>query len=101
MRDVQGQIVDYKKDAQGNTVLSRLNEGILREIAAETGGIYARASTSTDEIEAIANAISQLSSESQEGQFEVHGVERFEWFAGLALLLLVGEMLISERRRYA
>jgi len=101
VRDAQGQIVDYKKDAQGNTVLSRLDESILQQIAAETGGIYARASASGREVETIANAISQLSTDTQEGQFEVHSVERFEWFAGFALLLLIGEMVISERHHHA
>jgi len=101
VRDAQGQVIGYKKDAQGQTVLSRLDEGILQQIAAESGGIYARASATGDEISVIAGAINQLEGDAREGQFEVHGVERFEWFAGIALLLLLGEMAVNERRRYA
>jgi Ca-activated chloride channel family protein len=99
MRDANGALLGYKKDRQGETVLSRLDETTLQQIANETGGLYFRASASGDEIAAITNAIAALDTGQIESQFETHGVERFEWFAGLALLALTAEFLLGDRSR--
>jgi Ca-activated chloride channel family protein len=98
IRDGSGNVVSYKKDEQGETVLSRLDEITLQQIAAETGGFYARASVGGTEVDAIVEAIAALETSKQEGQFETQGIERFEWFAGIALLALVVEMLINDRK---
>jgi Ca-activated chloride channel family protein len=97
IRDESGALVGYKKDARGETVLSRLDETTLQQIANETGGLYFRASASGAEIDAIADAIAALDTDELESQFETQGVERFEWFAGLALLALTAEYLLSDR----
>ena len=42
--DIQnGQMRGYKKDSQGNVVVSQLNETVLQEIAAATDGVYIKA----------------------------------------------------------
>lgn len=97
IRDDNGTLMGYKKDAQGETVLSRLDEETLQQMANETDGLYFRASASGDEIAAITDAIAALDTGELEGQFETRGVERFEWFTGLALLALTAEFLIGER----
>ncbi|MCP4542347.1 MAG: VWA domain-containing protein [Chloroflexi bacterium] len=99
IRDANGALVGYKKNAQDETVLSRLDEIKLQQIAAETDGLYFRASAGGEEIDAIVETIATLETGEQEGQFETQGVERFEWFAGAALLALTAELLISDRRR--
>lgn len=101
VRDAAGQIIGYKQDAQGKTVLSRLDEATLQRITRETDGIYARASAAGAEIDAIVEAITAMETGEREGQFEIEGVERFEWFAGLALLALAGDALLGERKRHA
>lgn len=99
VRDADGALMGYKKDAQGQTVLSRLDELTLQQIALQTGGFYFRASARGEEIDAIVDAIAQLETGEREGQFETQGVERGEWFAAGAMLALAAEALISDRRR--
>jgi len=101
IRDANGAVVGYKENAQGETVLSRLDEVTLHQIVSETGGLYFRASAGGEEIQAIVEAIATLETGEREGQFEKQGVERFEWFAGAALLALTAEMLISNRKKEA
>ena len=101
LRDSSGAVSGYKKDAQGETVLSRLDEVTLQQVASETGGLYKRASAGGEEIDAIVGAIASLDTAEGEGQFEVRGVERYEWFAAAACLLLAGESLLGDRRRRA
>jgi len=101
IRDPDGTLVGYKKDAAGEMVLSRLDELTLQRIAVEAGGLYFRASAGGEEIDAIVRAIAGLETGEREGQFETQGVERFEWFAGAAALALVAEALVGDRRRDA
>ena len=97
IRDDTGALVSYKKDEQGETVFSRLDESTLQQIASRTDGLYFRASASGDEITVVTDTIAARDSGELEGQFETRGVERFEWFAGLTLLALTAELLIGDR----
>jgi Ca-activated chloride channel family protein len=99
LRAADGTIGGYQKDTQGQTVLSKLDEVTLQRIAAAANGLYFRASAGGEEVANIVDAIDRLASgESEaEGQFEIEGVERFAWFAGVALLLLTVDTLLDER----
>jgi len=101
IRDATGTVQDYKKNAQGETVLSRLDEVTLQQIAGETGGYYFRASTGGAEIDTIIDAVAAMATGEREGQFETQGVERFPWFAWVAFLALATDALIDSRRRHA
>ncbi|MFN2270085.1 MAG: VWA domain-containing protein [Anaerolineae bacterium] len=101
IRDEDGDLIGYKKDAQGETVLSRLDEATLQAIADQTGGTYRRFSGSGDEIDAVVDAVAALPKGETEDQFVTRGVERFGWFAGFALLALAAEYLVGERRHDA
>lgn len=52
--------INYKKDAEGNTVITRLNEAILKEIAQAGGGVYVHASNANMGFEAIAEKIDNM-----------------------------------------
>lgn len=101
VRAADGMITGYKKDAQGETVLSKLDEITLQQITAASGGLYFRASAGGEEIDAIVDTIDQMATgeAESEGQFETHGVERFVWFAGAALLALSVDTVLHERKR--
>lgn len=99
LRDETGALVGYKQNVQGETVLSRLDEAILQQIADESGGLYLRAGAGGDTVSTVTGAITALGSGELTSPFELRGVERFEWFAGLALLTLTAEFLIGERNK--
>jgi Ca-activated chloride channel family protein len=100
IRDEDGDLIGYKKDTDGETVLSRLDEATLQAIADQTGGTFQRFSGSGDEIDDVADAIAALPKSDTEDQFETRGVERFGWFAGFALLALGAEFLVGERKNH-
>jgi Ca-activated chloride channel family protein len=100
IRDKTGTLVGYKKDAHGEIVLSRLDEKTLQQLASRTGGLYYRGSASGGEISSITNAIAALDTGELESQFETRGVERFEWFASLALLALAVELSLGDRAKH-
>jgi len=89
---------DFRKDRQGNVVVTKLDEATLQSLAAETGGVYQRCSAGEDELKAIFAAISGL----QKGEL---GAKRFTQYEHryqpillLALLVLAGEFLLSDRK---
>ena len=99
IRDANGTVIDYKKDAQGETVLSRLDEVILQQLVSATGGYYFRANASGTEVDAVADLIEGMATGEREesGELETFGVERFQWFVGLAVIVLSVETLMNER----
>jgi Ca-activated chloride channel family protein len=97
VRDANGALQGFRQDAQGEPVLSRLDESTLQEITGLTDGLYFRASASGDEIPIIADAIVALGSGEGDSQFETRSIERYAWFAAVALLALTTELLIGDR----
>jgi len=89
----------FKKDSTGEIVMSKLDEATLLEIAAVTGGEYHRATPDGREIEEISAAIESMDKKQLEERLLVQRVERFQIPALLALIALVGETLLSSRRR--
>jgi Ca-activated chloride channel family protein len=92
-------IVAYVKDAQGSAVKSRLNEGLLQEIATETGGFYLplRASGAIETL--YERGLSPLPKSDGESRLIRRYHERFQWPLSLVILLLMAEMLIPQQRR--
>lgn len=90
---------EIKKDAEGKIVVTKLNEEGLKSIADNTGGIYSLY-INTDE---TANTI-----EKQLSSMERHGITEtslaayqnyFPWLLGAALILLLVEFFMSERKK--
>ncbi len=96
--DGRGRITGYK-EFNGNTVVSRLNENILMEIAQVTGGEYFRATKTGREFENIYKKISGMDTEEFESKQFTDYEDRFQWPAALAFILIVLEMIIPAGRR--
>lgn len=87
----------YKKDKQGNTVVTKLDPKILQDIAAATNGVYVQATSADIGLDAIMNKIEEMDKKEMESKMYTDYEDQFQWFLGAALLLLIVEALISER----
>src|SRR6185503_6108478 len=87
----------FIKDSQGNVVKSRLNESLLQQIAKETDGFYLplTGARTMDVLYERGLAPLPKSEFSTRTLRQYH--ERFQWFIGAAILLLLFEMLFPER----
>jgi len=96
--NASGQQVDFKRDKAGNVVVSKLDEGALERIANTGSGKYFRGTSGQDELEEIYKNINAL----QKKEFGVKQFtdfeDRFQWFLIPAGLLLLVELLISEKK---
>ncbi len=90
--------MDFKRDRMGNVVVSKLDEAGLERIATTGNGKYFRGTTAQDELDEIYGAINAL----QKKEFGVKQFtdfeDRFQFFLAVALVLLVIEMLLSEKK---
>lgn len=91
-----------KKDAQGNIVISKLNEKELKDIASNTGGQYALLDNDIDAPKKIAAAINNTDKKMiRTGKMpgEKNFTSYFPFLIIGMILLLVIELFISERKR--
>ena len=91
----------FRKDRSGNVVVSKLNEEMCREIAQAGGGIYVRCDNSNTATKAIQKELNKLATQEIETQVYTDYNEQFQSFALLALLLLVIDYFIFNRKNKA
>jgi len=89
---------DYLKDANGNTVVTKLDEEILKKIALTTNGNYVRASNSNIGLDEIFNGIKRMKKQDLESTMYTEYNDQFQIFAAIALFLLLADFIIMERK---
>ncbi len=96
--DKNGEQVGFKKDNDGNVVLTKLDASILQQIASAGNGQYFHGSNYEDQLNDIYNDLSKL----EKTEFGVKKVtdyeDRFYYFLIPALILLVLEFFITETK---
>jgi len=95
--DVDGN-TNYVRDAQGNVVMSHLNEPLLKQIAAATGGFYLplRGGDTMDTL--YDRGLASLPKTEGESKMIRRYHEQFHWPLVIAMLLLA-EIFLPERKR--
>jgi len=88
----------FKRDRNNNTVISKLDENMLKEIAEAGMGNYVRANNTQVGLRIIFDEISKLEKTEIESRMFTDYENRFQYFLAPALLLLLIEFLIFERR---
>ncbi|MCD4769629.1 MAG: VWA domain-containing protein [Bacteroidales bacterium] len=89
---------EYLKDHEGNTVITKLNETSLKDIAFATGGKYVRASNSNLGLNAIFQDISNMKQQELDGTLYSEYNDQFQIFAAVMLILLLIDFIFLERK---
>ena len=89
---------DYMKDNTGNTVMSALNEEMCKQIAQAGGGAYIHVQNNSAAQEQLDNELDKLSKKETTATIYSEFDEQFQAFGILALLLLIVEICILDRR---
>src|SRR6266849_584914 len=95
--DARGR-TDYIKDEQGNVVKSHLNEQLLQQIAQATGGFYLRLSGANTIDQLYEKGLAPLPKTERSANRIQRWHERYQWLLGLAIVLLLVEMFLPERK---
>jgi Ca-activated chloride channel homolog len=97
-KDEKEKSVGPKMDREGKVVISKLDERTLKEIASATGGEYLRCSYDERGVNGISNGILHLEKGDIQGLLQKKYLERYQIPLSLALVLLIAEFLIAEKR---
>ncbi len=98
LRNESGRPEGFKKDDQGEIVMTRLDESTLEAVAEKTGGRYYRLSAGESEMGRISDEVATMEKKTLATQEFAEYQEQFQVFVALALVLLILELITAERR---
>jgi Ca-activated chloride channel family protein len=93
-----GVVESLKKDAEGEVVITRLNEEILVEIADRGNGEYLQGENTQEAVEAVREILERMDKKEFEAKQFAEFKDQFQWFLGAALLVLFLDIFVLERK---
>lgn len=97
IREGYGQTM-FLKDRDGNVVISKLDQVALQQIASETEGIFIRANNSEVGLNKLLEQINKMQKQEVETKIYTEFEHRYQYLLGIAILLLIIELLVAERK---
>jgi Ca-activated chloride channel family protein len=88
-----------KKDEAGNIIISKLNEELLKSVAALTNGIYINLQTSEEAVWKVKSQLAQIERKALTDINQMGFRSYFMWFAAAMLILLIAENFIAEVKK--
>ena len=93
-----GVVLNYKKDRQGETVITKLNEETLKNIASEANGAYINGKNTKDVVENIREILNTMDKTEFEAKQFADFKDQFQWFLGFGIFFLLIDILLLERK---
>lgn len=93
-----GVVLNYKKDKDGETVITKLNEEVLQEIAEKANGTYINGKNTTE----VVNTIKDILEKTDKTEFESKQIadfkDQFQWFLAFGILFLFIDIFLLDRK---
>ncbi|KIC94716.1 vWA domain-containing protein [Flavihumibacter solisilvae] len=89
---------DTKRDANGNTVISKLNEAQLRELAQQGNGVYVYLQDAGSAVKTLAEQLGSIEQKQLQDSSFIQYNTYFYYFLAVVLLLLLVELFTPERK---
>ncbi len=93
-----GIVQSYKKDQDGNTVITKLDEQTLKDIAAEANGEYIYGKNTSEVTEKVKEILNGMNKKEFEAKQFADFKDQFQWFLGAGLLLLFLDIFLLDRK---
>ena len=93
-----GVVMNYKKDREGETVITKLDEETLKNIAKEANGSYINGENTNDVVEQIREILNKMDKQEFESKQIAEFKDQFQWFLGFALMFLFIDIFLLERK---
>ncbi|MCB0382638.1 MAG: BatB protein, partial [Psychroserpens sp.] len=91
-------VLNYKKDNNGDTVITKLNEDTLKDIADEANGSYINGSNTIEVVDTIRDILNKMDKTEFEAKEFADFKDQFQWFLGFAICLLFLDIFLLERK---
>ena len=93
-------VKSYKKDENGDVVVTKLNTQLLNMIANSSSGIYIEGINTQLVVEEISKRLKEMDKKEFESKQFVAYKDQFQWFISFAILFLSLELLVFEKKTY-
>jgi Ca-activated chloride channel family protein len=95
---LNGAMIGYKKDRQGETVITKRNAAVLEEIAEIANGSYIDGNVTENPVKSISEIIANAEkSEFETKQFADYK-DQFQWFLGIGILFLLFDTFLFDKK---
>ena len=89
---------EFRKDKNGNVVITKLNEKMCQDIAAAGGGVYVRSDNTNGALRVITAELDKMKKANVESSVYSEYDEQFQGLAWIVLVLLLIDVFILERK---
>ncbi|PTM11753.1 MAG: BatB protein [Bacteroidetes bacterium] len=93
-----GIVLNYKKDNAGETVITKLNEDTLKDIAKEANGEYINGRNTTEVVESVRDILNRMDKKEFEAKEFAEYKDQFQWFLALGIFFLLIDIFLLERK---
>lgn len=93
-----GVVQGFKRDSNNEIVITKLNQESLTAIAKATKGGYVKGTNTKDVVEYVKNALNNIEKTEFEATQMADFQSQFQWFLGIAFILLVLDVFLLERK---
>jgi Ca-activated chloride channel family protein len=93
-----GIVLNYKKDSKGETVITKLNEEVLKDIASNAKGVYINGRNTNEVVDKIKEILNKMNKTEFEAKQYADFKDQFQWFLGFAIFFLFLDIFLLERK---
>jgi Ca-activated chloride channel family protein len=94
----KGVTSSFKKDADGEVVITKMNQDILREVAETTGGLFMIGDHTNEVVSAIANRLLEMDKAEFEAKQFVRFKDQYQWFLAIGLFFICFDIFLLNRK---
>ena len=95
-----GVIESYKKNSEGDVVITKLVPQLLQDIALSANGIYISGGNTEEVVDEIIEKLKEMDKKEFESKQFVAYKDQFQWFLGFALFFLCLELFVFEKKTF-
>ncbi|MDT0606468.1 VWA domain-containing protein [Croceitalea rosinachiae] len=94
----KGVVESLKKNAEGEVVITKLNEPVLSAIADEGNGVYINGANTENAVEFIKEELNKMDKKEFEAKQFAEYKDQFQWFLGMGLFFLFLDIFLLDRK---
>lgn len=88
----------FKKDAEGEVVITRMNTTILKEVAENTDGVFLLGDNTSEVVAAITNRLLEMDKAEFEAKQFVRFKDQYQWLLAIGLFLICLDLFLLDRK---
>jgi Ca-activated chloride channel family protein len=93
-------VQSYKKDSEGEVVITKLIPELLERLANSTSGVYIEGVNTEEVVETIIEKLKEMDKQEFESKQFVAYKDQFQWFIAIALIFISLELFVFEKKTF-